>query len=113
MSFRLVQEFSRRRVFRGAGTYVVVAWLALRLVDAVTQPDDPMRRLALLWAVGLFPLAALFSWVFRVTPGAVEREHVEAEPPPRTGSGRAIDMAVLASLTLVVIGEIARRIVFA
>jgi hypothetical protein len=106
---RVLRELSRRRVFRGAGTYVVVAWLALRFVDAVTDPTDPARRLALMWAIGLFPLAVLFSWVFQVTPAAIEREDHGAPHPPKSRFGHALDVGVAAGVVVVVLGEILRR----
>ena len=110
MPTRVLKELSRRRVFRGAGTYVVVAWLVLRVVDLATDPTDPARRLALMWAIGLFPLAVLFSWVFQVTPAAIEREDHGAPHPQKSPFGRALDIGVVAGLVVVVLGEILRRV---
>jgi hypothetical protein len=113
MLTRLVSELSRRRVFRGAATYIIVAWIALRVVDAVTDPLDSIRRLAFLWAVGLFPLVVAFSWVFQVTPGEVHREHHGGAAPPRTGLGRVLDLAVFAAVALIVVVEIVRHLLAA
>jgi hypothetical protein len=113
MAKALIGELSRRRVFRGAAYYVIVAWLALRVVDAVSAPFDPVRRLALLWAIGLFPLAVLFSWVFQVRPEGVEREAHGAVAPPRTPLGRALDMAGLAGVAVILIFEVVRRLLAA
>lgn len=111
MPLRMIKELSRRRVFRGGATYVIVAWVVLQFVNAQIDPADPLRRLALIWAVGLFPLAVLFSWVFQVVPGVVAREdHGEAHPP-RTGLGRTLDIAAIAGLALIIVVEAGRRLV--
>src|SRR5262245_58694147 len=102
---RLWAEASRRRVFRGAGIYIILAWLLVQVVDVTAAPDDPLRRLAGTWAIGLFPLAVLFSWVFQVTPGHVDREHKGGEAPPVTPLGRAMDIATVAGVILVVLLE--------
>jgi len=108
MPKRLFRELSRRRVFRGGGTYVVVAWLVLQMIGAAAGPEDPIRRLAVLMAFGLFPLAVVFSWVFKVIPGVVEREDHGEAPPPSTRQGRVLDIAVAAGLALIAVIEITR-----
>ena len=102
---QVVQELSRRRVFRGAAIYIFTAWAALRIVDAATPAHDPIRRLALLWAIGLFPFAVMFSWAFQVLPGGIHREHYGAGPPPRTRLGQAIDLFAITGLAVVVAVE--------
>jgi len=110
MPKRIILELSRRRVFRGAAIYVIVAWLALQLVGLATEPAAPVRRLALFWAVGLFPLVAVFSWVFQVRPGRIDREdHGEAEPPT-TGFGRILDVFALCGLGVIIAVELVRRL---
>jgi hypothetical protein len=103
-----ISELSRRRVFRGAAIYVIVAWAALRVLDAGSEPFDAVRRLALMWAIGLFPLAILFSWAFRVLPGVVRREHYGEGPPPTTALGRTIDITAVVGLAVVVIDTVIR-----
>jgi len=76
MPKRMITELSRRRVFRGAGTYVIGAWLVLQMINASADPEDPIRRLALLMTIGLFPLAVVFSWVFKEIGRASCRERV-------------------------------------
>jgi hypothetical protein len=110
MFAQAVRELSRRRVFRGGAIYVFAAWAALRFVDGLSQPHDPVRRLALLWAIGLFPFAILFSWAFQVTPGHIHREHFGASPPPRTLLGRTIDLIAIVGLVAIVVAETARVI---
>ncbi|MGD2133089.1 MAG: hypothetical protein PVI23_09875 [Maricaulaceae bacterium] len=111
MPVRFVRELSRRRVLRGAATYVIIAWLALQLVALATEPADPLRRLALYWSIGLFPLAVVFSWVFRVTPGELSAEHADTAHPQRTWHGRALDFGVLGGFAVIVIVEAVKRLV--
>jgi hypothetical protein len=113
MAKALISELSRRRVFRGAAYYVIVAWLALRVVELASAPFDPIRRLALLWAIGLFPLAVLFSWVFQVQPGGVERELHGAAAPPRTPLGRGLDLGAFGGVAAIALVEAVRWLIAA
>ncbi len=105
---KLWMEASRRRVFRGAALYIIVAWGIVQAVGLAVPPGDPIARLAATWAMGLFPLAVLFSWVFQVRPGAVERESHDAAAPPVTPLGRAFDIAAFAGVGVIVVFEAAR-----
>lgn len=74
MSF--LAELKRRRVFRVAGAYLVVAWIALQvtstLVPALHLPGWVITLVAVLLIAG-FPVALVLGWVFDVTPGGIER----------------------------------------
>jgi hypothetical protein len=107
---RLGAEASRRRVFRGAAIYIIIAWLAVQLIDANAEPGDPLRRLAITWAIGLFPLAVVFSWVFQVRPGHVDREHHDAAAPPVTPLGRALDIVAATGILVIAAVEILRLV---
>lgn len=107
---RLWAEASRRRVFRGAAIYIILAWLVVQAIDVNVPPTDPLRRLAVTWAVGLFPLAVIFSWVFQVLPGGVDREHHGGQAPPITPLGRAFDIASVSGVSVIALIEIGRRL---
>jgi hypothetical protein len=102
---RLLAEASRRRVFRGAATYIFIAWLALKALALATDPSDPVRRLALWWAAGLFPLAIVFSWVFQLRPGVVRRERNRGVSPPATTVSRTLDALAIAGVAIVAVVE--------
>lgn len=74
MSF--IAEIKRRRVFRVAGAYLVVAWIALQVAatlgPALHLPGWVVTLVAVLLIVG-FPVALVLGWVFDVTPGGIER----------------------------------------
>ena len=75
MSF--FDELKRRRVFKVAAAYVVVAWLAVQAASigfpAFDAPPWAMRVFILVVALG-FPLAVVLAWVFDITPEGVRLE---------------------------------------
>jgi adenylate cyclase len=73
---RWFAELRRRKVFRVAAVYLVAAWLAIQVADAVFEPLGlpvwSMKLLILLAALG-FPLTCALAWAFDVTPQGIER----------------------------------------
>ncbi|HET7063878.1 MAG TPA: hypothetical protein VFI49_06335 [Rudaea sp.] len=73
----LIAELKRRRVFRVAAAYVVVAWLAVQAASigfpAFDAPPWAMRVFILVVALG-FPLALVLAWAFEITPEGVRLE---------------------------------------
>ena len=69
----LFNELKRRNVFRVVGAYLVMSWLLLQVADVVLDafnvPDWTFRFLIIALGIGLVP-AAVFSWVFEMTPDA-------------------------------------------
>jgi tetratricopeptide (TPR) repeat protein/TolB-like protein len=72
----LLAELKRRRVFRSAATYLVVAWLAIQVASIVfpefSAPDWAMRALIILFVAG-FPPAMLAAWTLDVSRSGVQR----------------------------------------
>lgn len=99
----LYGELQRRRVFRGTGAFIIVAWLALFLADLAGIAGGWRTLLLMLAAIGV-PLSALFSWIFRVTgEEGLHLEHHHEHHPPRSRMGLAIDVAVLLGIAVVAI----------
>ena len=73
----LFEELKRRKVFKVAATYLVVAWLLIQVVATVSPqlqlPDWAPRLVTLLLMVGL-PIALVFAWALEVTPEGVKVE---------------------------------------
>ena len=65
-----LQELKRRKVYRVAITYIIVAWIALQFFDLVLEnvnaPDWVMQAVMAIIAIG-FPVALVLSWIFEVT----------------------------------------------
>lgn len=79
-------ELKRRKVYRVAVAYVVVAVGALELVDIVVPatrlPEGSQEFFLALTVLG-FPLSIFLAWAFEVTPDGVRR----TAPPPGDESG--------------------------
>ena len=69
MSF--FEELKRRKVFRVAATYAVVAWILMQIGEvtfpALNIPDWVMSTLVVVLLAG-FPIAVIFAWIFDKTP---------------------------------------------
>jgi len=69
MSF--FEELKRRKVFRVAATYGVVAWILMQIGEvtfpALNIPVWVMSTLVVLLLAG-FPIAVIFAWIFDKTP---------------------------------------------
>lgn len=73
---RWFAEVRRRKVLRVAGVYLVAAWLAIQVADAVFEPlglPAWALKLVIILAVLGFPLACALAWAFDVTPLGIER----------------------------------------
>jgi TolB-like protein/Tfp pilus assembly protein PilF len=83
MSF--FDELKRRKVFRVAATYAVVAWILMQIGEvtfpALNIPEWVMSTLVVVLLSG-FPIAVIFAWIFDKTPqgyiktDALETEHI-------------------------------------
>ena len=69
MSF--FEELKRRKVFRVAATYAVVAWILMQIGEvtfpALNIPEWVMSTLLVVLLAG-FPIAVIFAWIFDKTP---------------------------------------------
>ena len=67
----LFEELKRRKVFRVAGTYAVVAWILMQIGEvtfpALKIPEWVMSTLVVMLLAG-FPIAIIFAWIFDKTP---------------------------------------------
>lgn len=84
-----VAELSRRKVFRVASAYIIVAWALIQVAETTFLPMGlPGWTLKLvIWLLILgFPLACALAWAYDVTPKGVERTpasqtHENGSPP--------------------------------
>jgi len=70
-------EIRRRKVFRVAGAYLVVAWLLIQIADVLAPqlslPDWAPRLITFVLLLG-FPLALVLAWAFDITPQGVRTD---------------------------------------
>lgn len=82
-------ELKRRKVYRVAVTYIVVAGGIIQLASAVLPawelPSWTLRLTVVLLLVG-FPLALILAWAFDVTPQGI-RTTPTLPPAPGAGAG--------------------------
>src|SRR3979409_1841209 len=96
------EEVKRRKVYRVAVAYVVVAGGMIQLASAAFPawelPNWALRLVIVLLLIG-FPIALILAWAFDVTPGVL----VPTPPPPSSiGSGRRRNVIMLVSTGVIV-----------
>ncbi|HUV01110.1 MAG TPA: hypothetical protein VMW32_09125, partial [Bacteroidales bacterium] len=73
---RFWQELKRRKTNRVIVVYAATAFVILQLVEilapALLLPEWTTTFIIILLAIG-FPLTAIFSWFFDITPGGIEK----------------------------------------
>ena len=81
MSF--FEELKRRKVFKVAPTYAVVAWILMQIGEvtfpALNIPDWVMSTLVFALLAG-FPIAVIFAWIFdKTSQGLIKTDATETE----------------------------------
>ncbi len=74
-------ELRRRKVYRVAVVYAVVAWLIIQIcatVFPIWELPNWSLRLIIVATLAGFPIALIFAWVFDATPSGVQKT---ASPP--------------------------------
>ena len=105
MSF--LGEIRRRKVFKVAAVYAVMAWLIIQIIDVINDPLQLPERLdtvvILLLAVG-FPIAMVLAWAFDLTPNGIEVDSKSRVGDPKASlPGQGVTL-VLQALVLVAVG---------
>jgi TolB-like protein len=84
----LLRDLKRRRVFRAAGVYAVVAFVVAQSADLLTPalllPDWTYRLVVFLLFLG-FPVVLVLSWTFDITPEGVRRAGETGAPNALAG----------------------------
>lgn len=71
------QEIKRRKVFRVAAIYAVVAWGLIQVADTIAplmNLPESATRLVLFLLVILFPIALFLAWAYEVTPDGIRAD---------------------------------------
>jgi adenylate cyclase len=109
---RWFAELRRRKVFRVAGVYLVAAWLAIQVADAVFEPLGlpawTFKLVIVLAALG-FPVACALAWAFDVTGKGIERTPAlpggtsSTLPPAVEGHGPASPAAAVPAASVAIL----------
>lgn len=105
----LFRELRRREVFRTAGLYVGVAWIAIEgasvLLPAFDAPDWALRALIIVAIIGL-PVVVVLAWIFDVTDKGIEITGDPTDTIVAPIGGRKMDFAVIGVLAVALIFSI-------
>jgi TolB-like protein len=98
----LIAELRRRNVIRVAGLYLVAAWLIVQVAETLLPifetPGWVLKVLVVVLAVGFIP-AAVFAWVFELTPDGLKREsEIDRSQSIVDHTARKLDIAVIVLL---------------
>ena len=99
-----LQELRRRNVFRAVAAYVVIGWLVLQvattLEEALELPAWFDAVITAILVVG-FPIVAIFSWVYELTPDGLEKTRAIDESDSITRqTGRRLDYITIAGIVI-------------
>ncbi len=116
-SVTLFGELRRRKVFRVAAAYAVVAWLLLQVADILLDnfgaPEWVFKSFTVLLVLG-FPLAVILAWIFDLTPEGVRRTpEVAAAEGGMAGRARLTNRVILVGALLIIVVMATERIWFA
>ncbi|MDP5052296.1 MAG: hypothetical protein NWP69_00785, partial [Congregibacter sp.] len=98
---RLISELRQRRVFRGAGYYLLAAWGVLQVGDVVVEPAGlpPWSMTALLYLLVLgFPIAMILSWRYDIGEHGIVRTQIDGGDDAAPDPLRAIDYLLMVLL---------------
>jgi len=99
-------ELKRRKVYKVAIAYGVVAWLLMQVASQIFPffeiPNWGVRLVVLLLVIG-FPVALILAWAFELTPEGIKRtEDVDLSKLVRRKTGRKLDFFIIAVVLLVI-----------
>src|SRR6266516_4655359 len=85
-------ELKRRKVYKVAIAYGVVAWLLMQVASQIFPffeiPNWGVRLVVLLLVIG-FPVAVILAWAFELTPEGIKRAESADELPKKSTRSRA------------------------
>jgi tetratricopeptide (TPR) repeat protein len=103
---KLIRELRRREVFRTAGLYVGIAWIAIEaasvLLPAFEAPEWILRALIIVAIVGL-PVVVVLSWIYDVTDEGIEVQDAATDTVVVPFGGRKMDFIVIGLLSVALI----------
>lgn len=100
---KLILELRRREVFRTAGLYVGVCWIAIEassvLLPAFEAPDWVMRAIIIMAMIG-FPITIVLAWIYDVTDEGIKVQGDTSDTPAPPLGGRKTDFVVIGVLAV-------------
>ena len=108
----LFQELKRRRVYRVAAIYTVVAWIIIQAADVVLPTFNSPQWINQVLILGLLaglPVALILAWMFRITNSGVQKQESIADNEPISMRKRDYFFAtvVLVLITVLIVQQAA------
>jgi TolB-like protein len=102
----LFKELKRRNVIRVAAAYLVLSWLTLQVADVLMDAFE----LPAIWSKAVIAMLVLafvpvmvFSWVYEMTPGGLQRESsINPDQSITSHTARKLDIAVILMLAVAI-----------
>jgi TolB-like protein/Flp pilus assembly protein TadD len=103
----LIAQLKRRNVFKVCVAYLALFWVAIEVAITVTPLlglPDWLPTVALWVGIIGFPVVAVLSWVYELTPDGVKRDtDVSATAFTRQRSARRLDVLIIALIAVGVV----------
>ena len=103
---RFIKELRRREVFRTAGLYVGVCWIAIEAASIVlptfSAPDWALRALIIAAVIG-FPVTLSLAWIYDFTSRGIEVQADATDTIVEPLGRRKMDFAVIGILMVALI----------
>lgn len=103
---RFIRELRRREVFRTAGLYVGVCWIAIEvssvLLPTFDAPEWVMRALIIVAVVG-FPVMLVLAWIYDVSDQGIVVQGEPTDTVVLPFGGRRTDFVVIGLLSVALI----------
>lgn len=106
---RFIRELRRRAVFRTAGLYVGICWIAIEassvVLPAFEAPEWTMRAIIIAAIVG-FPITLVLAWVYEITDRGIVVQEDAADTVVIPFGGRRADFVVIGLLSVALVFSI-------
>lgn len=103
---KLIRELRRREVFRTAGLYVGIAWIAIEAGSIVLPtfgaPDWAMRAIIIIAVVG-FPIMLVLTWIYDISDHGIVVQQDATDTQVIPFGRRKTDLAVIGVLSVALI----------
>lgn len=103
---RFIRELRRRAVFRTAGLYVGICWIAIEassiILPAFEAPEWTMRAIIIAAIIG-FPITLVLSWVYEITDRGIVVQEDATDTMVIPFGGRRTDFVVIGLLSVALI----------
>ena len=113
---KLFEELKRRKVFRIAGVYAVVAWVLIQVTDVVLPtfgaPEWVNQTIIFLFIL-FFPVVVMLAWIYDVTPDNASTSSLEhSKRPAIATSVQSLNYIALVVVLLIASFQVAERFLF-